>query len=87
MIASGLCARDERDQDAGVAVAGDQRGVGAAVHRRDLDHAGQARAARRRGTQASTISRPTGRPFSCAARTLPPTMRAAKPKVVRCIST
>ena len=39
--ASGMCARDEGDQDAGVAVAGDQRGVGRAVHRRHLDRAGQ----------------------------------------------
>ena len=36
-----VVAREERDQDAGVAVAGDQRGVGAAVDRRDLDHAGE----------------------------------------------
>ena len=34
-----------------------------------------------------TISRRTGRPFSSAARTLPPTMRAAKPNVVRFMST
>ena len=35
---------------------------------------------------ATTISRATGSPFSSAARTLPPTMRAAKPKVVRFMS-
>ena len=33
--------REERDQDAGVAVAGRERGVGAALHGRDLDHAGE----------------------------------------------
>ena len=36
--------------------------------------------------QAETISLPTGRPCSMAARALPPVMRAAKPKVVRPIS-
>ncbi len=34
-----------------------------------------------------TNSRPTGNPLRSAARTLPPTMRAAKPKVVRFMST
>ena len=37
--------------------------------------------------QEMTISRPTGRPCARAARTLPPVMRAAKPNVVRFIST
>ena len=48
-----VLARDEGDQDAGVAVAGDQRRVGVGVHRRDLDRAGQAGAgaAERAGEQ------------------------------------
>ena len=48
-----MMARDERNQDAGVAVARDQRGVGAGVHGRHLDRAGQAggRAAERAGHQ------------------------------------
>ena len=37
--------------------------------------------------QQTTISQPTGRPWALAARVLPPVMRAAKPKVVRLIST
>ena len=37
--------------------------------------------------QEMTISRPTGRPCARAARTLPPVMRAAKPNLVRFIST
>ena len=45
--------RDEGHQDAGIAVAGDQRGVGVGVHRRHLDRAGQAGAgaAERAGQQ------------------------------------
>ena len=75
-----VVARDERHQDAGVAVAGDQRGVGVGVHRRDLDRAGQARAgaAERAGQQRSAGS-PAG-PTSCAVRGLPPTTRTAKPR-------
>jgi hypothetical protein len=38
-------------------------------------------------TQNPRISRPTGSPCTWAARTLPPAMRAAKPQVVRSIST
>ena len=34
--------REEGDQDAGEAVAGGQRGVGVALDRRDLEHAGEA---------------------------------------------
>jgi hypothetical protein len=75
-------ARDEGDQDAGVAVAGDQRCVGVGVHRRDLDRTGQARAAPP-SAQASRISRFAGRPTSCAVRGLPPTTRTAKPPGVK----
>ena len=35
--------REERHQDAGEAVAGREIGVGAALHGRDLDHAGETR--------------------------------------------
>ena len=59
MIANGFMARDERDQDAGIAVAGDQRGVRVGVHRRDLDRAGEARAAaaERAGEQDQAVRR------------------------------
>ena len=37
--------------------------------------------------QQARMSRPTGSPCACAARRLPPVIRAAKPKVVRDITT
>ena len=80
-------AGDERHQHAGVAVAGDQRRVGRC---RGWPPPRRRRPGRRPAPPrnvAITISRRTGRPLSSAARTLPPTMRAAKPNVVRCIST
>ena len=36
-----IVAREEGDEDAGIAVAGDERGVGRAVHGGDLEHAGE----------------------------------------------
>ena len=57
-----MLAREERDQDAGVAVAGDERGVGAAVHRRDLGHAREAGGAAAETQVTITIMRRTGRP-------------------------
>ena len=87
MIGERIVAGEEGDEDAGEAVAGDQRGVGAAVDGGDLDHAGEpgAGAGEDAGRRRSA-GRPAG-PAACAARTLPPVMRAAKPKVVRYIST
>ena len=41
MMASGIVPGEERDQDAGIAVAGGERGVGVALDRRDLEHAGK----------------------------------------------
>ena len=54
-----VLAREERDQDARVAVAGDQRGVGGAVNGRDLDRARQPGAQRRRESSVTITSRPT----------------------------
>ena len=45
MMASGLCRARNDDQDAGEAVAGDERSVGAALDRRDLEEAGEPGAA------------------------------------------
>ena len=42
MTAKRILPRQERDQNAGKAVAGRQIGVGAALHGGDLDHAGEA---------------------------------------------
>ena len=82
MIANGDLAGDERDQDAGVAVAGDQRRVRVGVHRGDLDRAGEAGAgaADRAGEQHRRFA---GRPTSCAVRGLPPTTRTEKPLAVK----
>ena len=81
-----VLARQEGDEDAGEAVAGGERGVGPALDGGNLEVSGEP------GTgageaQEMTMSRPTGRPCARAARTLPPVIRAAKPKVVRFIST
>jgi hypothetical protein len=78
-----VLAGEEGDEDAGEAVAGGQRGVGLALHRRDLEVAGEARRMPRRGQQ--TRSRSACRPAGPgrAARTLPPVIRAAKPNLVR----
>ncbi len=55
MMASGLMAGQEGDEDAGVAIAGRQRGIGAALHGGDLDHAGQSgKAAGQRGEASTT---------------------------------
>src|SRR5258706_8037524 len=77
----GILARDEGDQDPGVAVARDERRVGRAVHCGHLHHAGEAGGGAAQEACAIT-RRETGRPASCAARGLPPTMRSAKPHVV-----
>ena len=59
-----VLARDEGDEDAGVAVAGDERRVRAAVHRRDLDHAGEPRrrAAERAGEDHEPLDGQAGQP-------------------------
>ena len=82
-----VLAREEGDEDAGEAVAGGERGIGPALDRGDLEDSRRARRRRRRCAQETTISLPTGSPCARAARTLPPVMRAAKPNVVRFIST
>ena len=83
---SGLLARDERDQDAGVAVAGDQRRVGGAVHRRHLDRAGQPGAAPPRRRRERSAGRPAGRPAAPRARCRRPCAARSR-SVVRCTST
>ena len=60
--------RQEGDQDAGKAVAGGEIGVGAALHGRDLDHAGEAGRGRRRESRSIRISLPTPRPDDLARR-------------------
>ena len=78
---------EEGHQDAGVAVAGDQRGVGAAVDGRDLEHAGEpgAGAGQGAGGDHQLADRQALQHARRAA--LPPVIRAAKPKVVRSIRT
>ncbi len=85
MHAQRTLARKERHQNSDVAVARVERFVGASVYGRDFHHARHDRRRRRRGNRAITTSLPTGKPASCAARTLPPEIFMAKPKVVRSI--
>ena len=76
--------RDERHQDAGVAVARDQRGVGAVVHRRHLDGAGQARRRRRPGRRpAGSGAWPAGPPAARRAGCRRPRAAAKPPGVQR----
>ena len=78
---------EEGDEDAGEAVAGDQRGIGLAVDGGDLEEAGEAGAGA--GDDAADDHQQADRQALRLARraALPPVMRAAKPKVVRLIST
>ena len=82
-----MVARDERDQDAGVAVARDERRVRAAVHRGHLDHAGQPRggAAEHARDQHERADRQPGQPRR--ARVAADDPRARSPNVVRATST
>ncbi len=74
---------EEGHQDAGEAVAGDQRGVGLALDGGHLVEAGEAGAgAGDRAAGRRSACRRAG-PAPARRRTLPPVMRAAKPKVVR----
>ena len=75
-----IVAREEGDQDAGVAVAGGERGVGACRARprpRPCRRGPPRRRQRRRRSARSAAD--TAGPSCAPARTLPPTTRAAKP--------
>ncbi len=82
MIAERILPRQERHQNAGEAVARREIGVGAALHGRDLDHAGEARRCCRRGSRRSGSACRRRGPTILAARMLPPATRAAKPNAV-----
>jgi hypothetical protein len=86
MMANRVVPRHEGHQDARVAVACDQRRVGAGVHRRHFHRAGQARAGAAHGA-GRKMRRDAGRPTSCAVRGLPPTTRTAKPDASICSHT